>query len=43
VNPLNINSDGCLKSVEKAFADEATTSRYCGWGLLGFDVSYCWF
>lgn len=38
VNPLNINSDGCLKSVEKAFADEATTSRYCEWGLLGFDL-----
>ncbi|KAH8279073.1 hypothetical protein KR026_001020 [Drosophila bipectinata] len=38
VNPLNLYVSGCLVKVEEAFADEATTSRYLEWGLLGFDV-----
>ncbi|EDW08614.1 23 kDa integral membrane protein [Drosophila mojavensis] len=38
LNPLNVYPDGCLAKVELAFADEATTSRYCEWGLLGFDL-----
>ncbi|KAH8267151.1 hypothetical protein KR018_012558 [Drosophila ironensis] len=38
VNPLNLYVHGCLEKVEEAFADEATTSRYLEWGLLGFDV-----
>ncbi|KAM8711859.1 hypothetical protein ACLKA7_012378 [Drosophila subpalustris] len=38
VNPLNVYNEGCLSSVEKAFADEAATTRYCEWGLLGFDL-----
>ncbi|KAH8372767.1 hypothetical protein KR009_004576 [Drosophila setifemur] len=39
VNPLNLYVDGCLAKVEEAFSDEATTSRYLEWSLLGFDVS----
>ncbi|ALC41260.1 Tsp42El [Drosophila busckii] len=38
LNPLNVNIEGCLSKVEEAFADEASTSRYCEWGLLGFDL-----
>ncbi|KAH8371789.1 hypothetical protein KR093_008848 [Drosophila rubida] len=38
MNPLNVFTEGCLSSVEKAFADEAITSQYCEWGLLGFDL-----
>ncbi|XP_017050172.1 protein late bloomer [Drosophila ficusphila] len=38
VNPLNLNQIGCLNRVEEAYADEATTSSYLEWGLLGFDA-----
>ncbi|XP_001360181.1 protein late bloomer [Drosophila miranda] len=38
VNPLNLYAVGCISKVEEAFSDEATTSRYLEWGLLGFDV-----
>ncbi|XP_034477256.1 protein late bloomer [Drosophila innubila] len=38
VNPLHVYNEGCLSSVEKAFADEATTTQYCEWGLLAFDL-----
>ncbi|XP_064540353.1 23 kDa integral membrane protein [Drosophila montana] len=38
LNPLNVYTDGCLGKVEAAFADEASTSRYFEWGLLGFDL-----
>ncbi|EDW01559.1 23 kDa integral membrane protein [Drosophila grimshawi] len=38
LNPLNVYPEGCLTKVEAAFADEAITSRYCEWGLLGFDL-----
>ncbi|KAH8254228.1 hypothetical protein KR032_009001 [Drosophila birchii] len=38
VNPLNLYTDGCLKKVEEAFADEGSTTTYLEWGLLGFDL-----
>ncbi|XP_068147125.1 protein late bloomer [Drosophila tropicalis] len=38
VNPLNLYTTGCLTKVEDAFADEAKTSRYFEYTVLGFDL-----
>ncbi|XP_053965141.1 protein late bloomer-like [Anastrepha ludens] len=37
INPLNLHLTGCLPKVEEAFADEAVTTAYYEYGLLGFD------